>query len=217
MALTLSPTNLLDAATISKFIFGVDDVTMGALLTPQQQFAVELAADSASAQIQKATGFYHVAGSYIEVWDGAASDEIIPREIPITAITSIKFSASGDFAAAPALDTNLYYIAQGLFIALRSDLLTPRGRGMIEIKYDAGFATVPADLRLAALRQLQYLYKQVGKGDSMVGLKSISKMNESQTKDSNLGITGLTTEVEGMIAPYRRFETSSSIMFTRVS
>ena len=218
MALTLSATNLLTPAVVSKYIWGVDDVTAGGtILTPQQQLAVELSVDAASSQIQKATGFTFKSGTYTEVWDGVASDELIPREIPITAITSIKFSPNGDFSSATPLEAKLYYFPQGLFVAFRGDILVPRGRGMCEIIYTAGFATIPADLQIAALRQFQYLYKQIGKGDAMVGLKSIAKMNESQTKDDRVGISGLTMEVEGMIGPYKRFETSSSIMFTRHS
>lgn len=217
MALALSATNLLTPAIISKYIFGVDDVTTGGLLTPQQQVAVELSADAASSQIQKATGFIFKQGTYTEVWDGVASDEIIPREIPITAITSVKFSPNGDFASATPLQSNLYYFPQGLFVAFRGDILVPRGRGMCQIIYTAGYTDIPADLQLAALKQFQYLYKQIGKGDAMVGLKTISKMNEAQTKDESVGKSGLISEVEGMIKPYMRFETSRSIMFTRVS
>lgn len=218
MALTLSATNLLTPTIISKFIFGVDDVTVGSILTSQEQVALELSADAASAQIQKYCDFTFKEGTYTEVWDGAASDELIPREIPITSITSVKFAANGIFTPESALPTDIFCIgSKGMSINLRNQVLTPRGRGLIEIIYKAGYAVIPADLQLAALRQLQYLYKQIGKGDAMVGLKVISKMNESQAKDDSLGKSGLTTEVEGMLKSYQRFECSTSVMFTRVT
>lgn len=218
MPLTLSATNLLDSSIISKFIFNVDDVTTGSLLTPQQRTAFELIADAASAQVQKFCDFLFKQGTYTEVWDGGFADEIIPREVPITAITSIKFAGNGDFASVTPLDSAAYCIgSRGLVINFRDGLLTPRGRGMVQVVYQAGYSPIPPDIQLATLRQLQYLYKQIGKGDAMLGLKSISKMNESQTKDDTLGRSGLIVEVEGMLAPYRRFETSSSIMFTRVA
>jgi len=218
MALTLSSTNLLTPATISKYIFGVDDITTGGNLTTQQIAAIELTADAASAQIQRFCGFTFKSGNYTEVWDGAASDELIPREIPITSITSLKFCSNGDFSSIDPMDSKLYCIGSGgMVVNLRNQLLTPRGRGMIELKYAAGYSSIPADLQLAALRQFQYLYKQIGKGDAMVGLKSISKMNEAQTKDDSLAGSGLTVEVEGMIRTYTRFECSTSVMFTRVT
>lgn len=218
MALTLSATNLLSAPTISKFVFGVDDVTSGGILTSQEITAVQLAADAASAQIQKFCDFTFVSGSYSEVWDGAANDELIPREIPITAITSLKFSANGDFSSSSIIPPEVYCIgSRGMVVNLRNEMLTPRGRGLIQLIYTAGYSVIPSDLQLAALRQFQYLYKQIGKGDAMVGLKSISKMSEGQTKDDSLSSSGLITEVEGMIKSYRRFECSSSVMFTRVS
>ena len=218
MALTLSATNLLTPALISKFIFGVDDVTLGGILTTQEIVALTLAADAASMQIQKYCDFTFVSGSYTEVWDGAASDELIPREIPITEITSLKFCVNGDFASVDALNPKLYCIgSRGLVVNLRSSLITPRGRGLIELKYKAGYASIPQDIQFAAIRQLQYLYKQIGKGDSMVGLSQIAKMNESQVKDKSLGNSGLVTEVEGILKPYQRFECSQSVMFTRVT
>lgn len=218
MPLTLSATNLLTPSIISKYIFGVDDVTLGGILTAQEITAVELTADAVSAQIQRYCGFTFKSGSYTEVWDGAASDEIIPREIPITAITSLKFSANGDFSSATAFDPKLYCIgSNGMSVTLRNQMLTPRGRGLVQLVYTAGYATIPADLQLASLRQFQYMYKQIGKGDAMVGLKSIAKMNEAQTKDDSVGNSGLTSEVEGMLKSYTRFECSTSVMFTRVT
>jgi hypothetical protein len=218
MPLALSATNLLSAATISKFIFGVDDVTLGGILTTQEITALELAANAASAQIQKYCDFTFVSGSYTEVWDGAANDELIPREAPVTAITSLKFAANGVFTPESIIPAELYCIGfKGSSVVLRNGMLTPRGRGNVELIYTAGYATIPADLQLAALRQLQYLYKQIGKGDGMLGLKMISKMNEAQSKDDSLGNSGLITEVEGMLKSYHRFECSNSVMFTRVT
>lgn len=218
MALALSSTNLLTSAIISKFIFGVDDVTVGNILTPQEITALELTANASSSQIQKYCDFTFVAGNYTEVWDGAANDEIIPREVPITSITSVKFAANGVFAQADPIDADLYAIgSRGMVINFRNGVLTPRGRAMVEIKYAAGYSTIPYDIQFATLRQLQYLYKQIGKGDSMVGLKTISKMNEAQTKDDSLGDSGLVTEVEGMLKSYKRFECSTSVMFARVT
>lgn len=218
MALTLSTTNLLTPALISKFIWGVDDVTVGSILTPQEITAVELAANAASAQIQKFIDYMVISGSYTEVWDAAANDELLPTEIPITAITSIKFATNGDFSGGALIDSAMYCIGlRGMSINLRNGFLTPRGRGVIEVKYTAGYTTIPYDLQFAALKQLQYLYKQIGKGDAMLGLSQIAKMNESQVKDATIGNSGLITEVEGMLKPWRRFECSNSVMFTRTT
>lgn len=218
MPLTLSATNLLAEPLLSKFIWGVDDATVGGILTPQERVAVELAVNAASAQIQKYCDLTFVSGSYTEVWDGAANDEVIPREWPITAITSVKWAANGVFTPESIIDPSLYVIgSKGMSINFRNGMLTPRGRGLIEIIYTAGYATIPYDLQMAALKQFQYLYKQIGKGDSMLGLSQIAKMNESQVKDASIGNSGLITEVEGMLKSYHRFECSMSVMFTRVT
>lgn len=218
MPLALSATNILTSSVISKFIFGVDDVTLGNILTAQEITAVELSADAASSQIQKYCDLMFISADYTEVWDGAATDEIIPREWPITAITSVKFAANGVFDDSAIIDSKLYNISNhGMSITFRNGMLTPRGRANVEVIYTAGYTTIPADLQIAALRQLQYLYKQIGKGDGMLGLKSIQKFNEGQSKDDSLSNTGLILEVEGMLKAYKRFECSDSVMFTRVT
>ena len=218
MALNLDPLNLLAEPIISKFMFGVDDITATPKLTAQQIVALELMADTASEQVRAFCDFAIKEASYTEVWDGAASDELIPHEIPITAITSVKFAANGDFTSVDPLPIVAAVIgSRGMVINLRDNLLTPRGRGMVQIVYTAGYAVVPKMIQFATLRQLQYLYKQMGQGDAMTGLESIAKMNESQKKDSNLGQNGLLTEVEGMLKDFRRFDSPNSIMFTRVT
>jgi hypothetical protein len=219
MALSLSALNLLTPSEISKFIFGVDDVTVGSILTSQQIFSLEMAADAASALIQKYCDFTFISGNYVEIWDGAASDEVIPREIPITAISEVRFSENGIFTSSSTIvSSDLYSIgSRGLSINLKNGILTPRGRGSVKVSYTAGYTTIPKDLKFAALKQLQYMYKQIGKGDGMTGLKMISKMNEAQTKDDSIGSSGLISEAEGMVRGYQRFECSSSVMFTRVT
>lgn len=218
MPLDLAAGSLLVEPLVSKFIFGVDDVTLTPQLSAQQRIAFELACDTASEQVKKFCDFSIVEGTYTEVWDGAAADELIPRETPITSVTSVKFSGSGDFSDSQALPANTVVIgSNGQVINLRGNVLTPRGRGMVEIVYVAGYASVPKMIQLATLRQIQYLYKQLGKGDAMTGLKTITKMNESQTKDDSLGRTGLLTEVEGMLKSFARFDAPNSIMFTRVT
>ena len=220
MPLNLSSTNLLTSAEISKFIYNCDDISLPVTggLTSQQIFALEVIADSASALIQRHCDFTFVKSNYVETWDGAGSDEIIPREIPITAISSIKFSTNLNFSSASAIDTNLYCIgSKGLSINFLNGVITPRGRSCVQVAYTAGYENIPKDIKFAALRQMQYMIKQMGKGDGMTGLKMISKMGEAQTKDDSIATSGLIIEVEGMLNSYQRFECSTSTMFTRVS
>lgn len=211
---TLAPHCLVDSATLSKFIYGIDDGTVG--MTSQQIANVQLCVAAASKQILNFIDLDIKAASFVEVWDGADSDELVTKQWPINSITSIKLSSNGVFTNSTPLDSSGYY-TDGNSIMFRDGFRVPRGRGLLQVIYNAGYTTVPEDLQLACLMQTQYLLQQTGKIPPMVGLESVRKMDESQTKDKNLSEHGLRAEVEAMCKEYQRFEAPLSIMFARVS
>jgi len=216
MALLLNDESLVESRTVCRFVFGEDDITSNTKYSTQDIAAIILAIDAASAQIKRYCDFNFFQAQYSEVWDSQASDEIIPREIPIVSISSLKISANGDFSDAQEVSTELYG-HNGKVINFRNGYRPPRGRGAIQVIYRAGFDPIPADIQMATLLQFQYLYKKLGTGDEMVGLKSAAKMGENQSVDDNVKESGLLSNVEGMLKPYVRFEAPQSIMFNRVS
>jgi hypothetical protein len=228
MAFSLGSHALVDSATLSKFIWGVDDASSGltpTALTTQQVTAIELLVNAISRQICRHISSEIKAGTYTEVWDGAGSDDLVPSEWPINSVTSVKFSANGDFSSATALPTTV--IAYDKYSIKLRDVRFPIGRGLVQVVYNAGYSTVPEDIQLACLLQFQWAYKKIGKGDAMIGLQSVSKHvgsgTESQQKDPSIsasggrGNGGLISEVVGFLEPYRRFEAPLSIMFSRVT
>lgn len=213
MAFNFKTHALVDSATLSKFFWGVDDASVD--LSAQDKFSIELAINAISSQIIRHCSSNIKQGTYLETWDGAASDELVPTEMPITAVASVKFAGAGDFASAQPLPAEVVTFDR-YSIKLRG-LRMPQGRGVVQVSYTAGYAEVPDDVVMATLLQFQWTYKQLGKGDSFVGIKSISKGSESQTKDDVLARQSLRSEVVGILAPYVRLEAPGSIMFTRVS
>ncbi len=226
MAFSFAPNALLTAEQVSKFLFGVDDPTttppQGSMapISTQQQFNIELVVNALSDQITRYVGYELKEGTFTEVWDAAGSDELVTRQQPITSVSSLKISGNGDFSGGATYDTQSY-VWDRYSIRLRNSNF-PIGRGMIQVIYTAGYSTLPNDIVMAALLQLQYLYRKIGKGDGMVGLSSIAKSvaggaNESQSKDSNVSAEGLIGEVVGMLKSYRRMEIPNSVMYARVS
>jgi hypothetical protein len=210
--------SLIDSQTVSRYFYGVDDaVTTGECSTTQEKFYVEFAVNAASQQIKTYCARQLSQQTYSEVWDGQASDVIIPREYPIQSITSIKYSGNNDFSTADSLPTGAYAFDEE-YITLLGDAVTPRGRGLIQVVYSAGYSPVPYDIQQACLMQAQYLFKMQGKeGGDFLGLSSIGKMGETATKDSSIGKTGLAADVIGILSPYKRMDAPLSVMFTRVS
>jgi hypothetical protein len=218
MAFSFDSDALLSSEEVSKFVFNVDDATtdLTPALTTQQIFSIQLLVNSISKQFKTHCDCGIVAANYTEVWDGAASDELVPRERPINSVGSIKLAGNGDFDSATVLPSTVY-VSDRYSIKFRGGYQTPRGRGLIQVVYNAGYSTVPQDIVFAALLQFQWAYKQIGKGDAFVGIKQISKMQESQVKDDSIGVFGLRQEVVGLLKDYRRFEVPQSVMFSRVS
>lgn len=215
MAFTFADNALVDSTTASMFLYGVADATVD--LDAAEIFKVEFFVNSASQQIQTYCSRNFVSSSYSEVWDGQGSNLLLPTEYPITAVASIKFSGNGDFASAQPLNTNSYFF-DAQMISLYEDFLTPRGSGVVQVVYTAGYSTIPMDLQFACLRQFQYLWKMQGTdGNAMTGFKSVSKMNESAVKDDSIGKTGLIADVVGILDSYKRREAPLSIMFSRNS
>jgi hypothetical protein len=156
--------------------------------------------------------------SYTDVFDGVATDMLVPREWPIKSIVTLKFSADGDFSTSTDEKANSVISTDGTSVDLRDGLTTPRGRATVQLEYTAGYSSIPHDLRYAALVQYQYLTRNSGstQGNAMLGLKSISKMGEGQTKDTNIEQHGLCGEALGIVEKYRRVEAPRTTMFQRI-
>lgn len=226
MAFSFASHALIDSETLSRFIWGVDDatgdLTGAAVLTDQAIANIELGVNAISRQIMRHVSSDIKSAAYQEDWDGAASDELVPTERPITAVSSILFAPGGQFSEAQNLVTVPGAVCFDRYSIKLRGFRMPEGRGVVRVIYTAGYASVPEDVQLAVAMQFQYVYRKFGKtGDGMVGLKTISKAiggaNESQTKDDTLKKSGLIAEVIGMLEGYQRFEAPLSIMFARVS
>lgn len=211
--------SLVAADYFSEMVYGEADYTANPTCTAIVKANIERLVNAASQAILTYIGRNIIEADYVEVWDGQGSDTLIPREYPITAVSAIKFSGTGNFSTVTAIDP-LNYQLQPEFITFRYSR-TPRGAGSVQVAYTAGYAEIPADLMAACILQFQFLLKQInpgGKGSApMVGVSSIGKQGETTTKDPNIAKYGLTAEVIGHIQKYRRMDAPLSVAFARVS
>lgn len=208
---------LVSSEVVSRMMFSCADAVTESKATTNEQALVELFAKAATGQIQNYCDRLLLMGTYTEVWDGQGSDLILPKEFPIVSVASIKFASDGGFSGAIALQPQTYSVTEEC-ISLRGGVLTPNGVGQLQVIYDAGYATIPMDLQLACVRQIQYMWGQTGKqGGAMTGLKEVSKMQERQVKDDTIASKGLIADVIGTLDNYRRMEAPSSVRFSRVT
>lgn len=174
---------------------------------------VEFSVKAVCSQIRTFCGYAFVVDDYTEVWDAQGSDVLIPSETPINNVTSIKFASDGNFANSDALDSTDFVIhPTKQFISLRY-MRFPRGRGMIEVKYNAGYSTIPEDIQMAVCLQ----YSFMNKSKDNPGWKSIGKMNESQTMDDKISEHGMPAQVYSILKAYKKIEAPLSLMFSRTS
>jgi hypothetical protein len=182
-------------------------------LSAQEKLRVELSVKGINAQIRKFCNTHFSLVNYVEVWDSQGSDVLIPSEIPIASITSIKVSSDGSFDNVEPIAAIDYVIHPSKqFISMRNYRF-PKGRGMVEVKYSAGYSAIPEDVQLAVFLSYNFLMAL----GSNPGLKSIGKMNEQQTIDDKVLEYGMPAQVYSLLKPYCKIEAPLSVMFARVT
>jgi hypothetical protein len=144
-----------------------DDVTLQSLIT------------NASLQVLQYIDRPHilssVLGSLTENYDGNGSDRLLPRNFPITAVSSV--SIDGVNIQAATTPTTAGYLWDGRRILLRGFRFC-RGVQNIQLSYSAGYPSVPLDLKQAAIEAFALTYRQrvrIGeKSNSMSGQVNVS-------------------------------------------
>jgi hypothetical protein len=144
-----------------------DDVTLQGLIT------------NASLQVLQYIDRPHILSSVLgpltENYDGNGSDRLLPRNFPITAVSSV--SIDGVNIQAATTPTTAGYLWDGRRILLRGFRFC-RGVQNVQLSYSAGYPSVPLDLKQAAIEAFALTYRQrvrIGeKSNSMSGQVNVS-------------------------------------------
>ncbi len=209
MAFTFA-TGCLITDAVFQAVTGITDTN----LTAMEKSRIEIMVNAASQQVKDYCDRDFISASYTEVHDAQGSDMVFTREYPVTSISSVKLAANGDFANVTALDA-ANYCTDSNAIYLRF-ISTPRGRGNVQVVYTAGYSSVPVPVQLAVCAQFMYLNKCMS-DTGLIGLKSVSKMNESMSKEDTTKYNGIVVEAVGLLDNYKRRESGTVVMFARVS
>ena len=192
-------------------VFGDPDA-----MPPEQKVMIEHAVNAASAQIERYCDRKFKARVHTEVQDGAVNDEILPRHYPVLAVHSVRFAGGQQFVSALPLEPALY-ATDGMTISFLYSR-TPRGRATVQLIYRAGYESIPMDLQFAAVGQAKYLQSRLpmkGNAPALFGIQSMSKGDESITRDASIGKSGFINDTLGVIDGYRRIEAPYSTMSPR--
>jgi hypothetical protein len=166
-----------------------------------------------TAQVRSFCSTHLSQATYQEVWDSQGSDVLIPSECPISSVVSLKIAADGKFSNVEPLAASDYAIHPSKqYLSLRY-MRFPRGRGMIQVEYVAGYADIPKDIQLAIALQYNFMQKM----KDTPAIKTITKLQETMTYDDKVSEYGMAPVAYNLLMPYKRVEAPLSVMFSRVS
>jgi hypothetical protein len=143
---------------------------------------------------------------YTEIRNGSKTPEMILRQWPVTAVTSVHIDSNHLFPVETLIDPADYMISkdindEGIIVELFSQVY-PQGRKNVKIIYTAGyalFADVPGDLQLACKRVAAYYYKQQQQED-------FTETEKTKDQETTKLIDGIPLAAALLLNKYTRLE-----------
>lgn len=152
--------------------------------------------DGVSWEFNKYTNRLLKARDITAYYTGDGSDKLQLPEYPVNSITSIYIDVDRAFTADTELTDYQFY---DIGIIVSEDQAFPNIAKSIKITYNAGYATIPYDLQMAAKDQIKWLFKRHRQNQE--GGSTITTQNGTET----LTETGeLLTTVKGILDRYRK-------------
>lgn len=121
-----------------------------------------------------------VSETYTEYFHGRKQNYVMPRQWPVTAVTSLKVSLDRDWSSPSALIDPANYEIADSDTTLVYYYYFPRGHKCIQLVSTCGYASIPYDLEHACLQIIEWWYRHnerqdigrtsSGKGDESVGV-----------------------------------------------
>ena len=127
------------------------------------------------------------ADDYIEYQDGLGEDYFLTDEWPINSIASIYDDPDREFTSSSLVDSGYYtyypyegkvmLVATGAIIGVNLYTVFSTSQRGIKITYNAGYTTIPSDLKMIASEIMMKKFKNIQ--DKRTGITSIGSAGES--------------------------------------
>lgn len=167
------------AAVREQLHISASDTTKDAFLTNLINRAYKILERYCSRVMKQAT--------YVEYYDGDGSADLLVNQWPIISVASIYDDLNRVFDSGtlvPAADYVIYK-ERGLIRINALDLVSQgifqRGTQNIKLTYDAGYATIPADLEDAGIQMVEHMFNRSATGGFLSG--SLGSRSESYDND----------------------------------
>jgi hypothetical protein len=150
---------------------------------------VENFIDGVSWQFNKYSGRLLKARDITEYTEGANTLTIKLKQWPVNSITSIFIDAEREYGATTEITDYTFHETGLVFSDTYSFSAVPNA---VKIVYNAGYSTIPYDLKVAALDQIKWLFRR--HRDNSEGVTSETTINGSTTRTEDGEM--LTTSME---------------------
>jgi hypothetical protein len=143
-----------------------------------------------------------LAQSYTDTYDGAGKTWMLLRQWPVLSVTAIAVTQCG--VATTVTDPTAFHLeapipaggAQRLTL-ISPHLYFPRGRGNVQITYEAGYQSVPPEVAQACIEAVGEAYQRRNR----IGQTSVSSQGQTTVAFSQ---SDLNAAAKAMLEPYIR-------------
>ncbi len=153
-----------------------------------------------------------------EILDGIRADVIVPRNFPITDVDAIYVACQPDGTGGILLDGTRDYSFNESAITLRGQH-TPFSRACVRVDYKWGYATVPADVKMAVYQSIKAEMQRYSRNTEDVNSRSKGDESENYGGTGVNGVwdsaTGLPKTIVAKLSNYRTFEFPTAGMAQR--
>ena len=143
--------------------------------------------EDVSSVIESYCGRNFSATDYVEYQDGKGEEFFLTNEWPINSIASIYDDPDRSFGSSSLVDSSYYtyyanegkvsLVSTGSIIGVNLYTVFSSGRQSIKITYNAGYSTIPSDLKMIASEIMMKKFKNIQ--DKRIGMISIGSAGES--------------------------------------
>lgn len=136
---------------------------------------------SKTVSITNYIGFKQIlSADYTEYYDGNGSDLLFPYNIPLNTVTEINICSDWVWGSDTTVGSTDYRIVNNSYIILKDTVFTT-GSQNVKLIYNAGYDTIPYDLKMVCIQECSRLYNEkesigiVTRTDSKGGVTRVEK------------------------------------------
>ena len=158
--------------------------------------------DSATARIEGWTRRLLVARNYDEMFDGTGGPTLTLRQFPTNSVTELNIDGQRKFLTATIIGSDFYVVSspEGRITLLGAEYGVggfPLGARIVRVKYNAGYASIPDDLALAAQKLVAQEFRRSRQGVDGVASEGFGGYSVSWSD-------GLSKDIEQILQRYLR-------------